>query len=157
MLLNTDMINNVQTETFCNYAHKNDLCDIMCLLIAQWKCTVVTPCFSDLAPYNFVHFLKTWIKLKNNCPFLKISKTATITSMTLVVHPQTQTLVQGNKNFYSCCFPEFLYIDFFQMISVNIIKLEIKQCPDPWWWMTFPPCFSRHVSNTTRCVVMWML
>lgn len=59
MLLNTDMINNVQTETFYNYAHKNDLCDIMCLLIAQWKYTVVTPCFSDLAPYNFVRFLKT--------------------------------------------------------------------------------------------------
>lgn len=55
MLLNTDMINNVQTETFYNYAHKNDLCDIMCLLIAQ----MVTPCFSDLAPYNFVRFLKT--------------------------------------------------------------------------------------------------
>lgn len=35
MLLYTDMINNVQTETFYNYAHKNDLCDIMCLLIAQ--------------------------------------------------------------------------------------------------------------------------
>lgn len=77
-----------------------------------------------------------------------------------------------NKNFYSGCFLDLCYIDFFQMISANIGKLEIKQCrilddewhflrvsadtcqtqQDVWWCEGYKVRNNRRFSEVSTCI-----